>query len=546
MIKTITTFFSLGLSLCLSSQILIKDINPNGASSPIVFGNIGDTLLLYAHDDVNGKELWMSDGTESGTELLKDIQPGATRSNFPTSFIKIGSEYFFIAAHSGSFGISLWKTNGKSSGTVMVKDLGSYKVPQGGGFISALPMIGFKGNVFFVLDDNEGKELWISDGTSNGTKMLKNINIGFQTGSNPIGFIEFKDYLYFFANDGINGNELWRTDGTENGTVLFKDIYPGAISSFESGIPSLFIFKDHLYFGAQGTHDEGVELYRTDGTDNGTELFKDINTNVQASSFPAFIGVTDNFLLFRATTPNEGAELWISDGTVNGTKLLKDINEGNGSSFPSFAIELNGKLIFPASQSATGYELWVSDGTANGTYILKDINPGPTGGYYGNLTKFKNRIFFSATDDVNGVELWETNGSIWGTKLYKDLNPGADASNVKYLYVLNDRLYFSAAVEGTNEELYAMEPGEGVDIRKIQFNNNNIYPNPIHSNQELKIEVDFKVESVKLVDAMGKQITLTATQNGTWLIPSVFSAGIYTLEIKSEYQYSYQSLIIQP
>lgn len=546
MIKTITTLFTMGISICLSSQILIKDINPNGSSAPSIFGNFGDTLLLYAHDDDHGRELWMSDGTESGTELLKDIQTGATRSNFPTSFIKIGSEYYFIAAHSGSFGISLWKTDGKSTGTVMVKDLGSYKIPQGGGFISSLPMIGFKGKVFFVLDDNEGKELWISDGTNSGTKMLKNIHPGFQTGSNPIGFIEFKDYLYFFANDGTNGNELWRTDGTENGTVLFKDIYAGAISSFGAGTPSLFIFKDHLYFGAQGEHDEGVELYRTDGTVNGTALFKDINTNIQASSYPAFVGATDNFLLFRASTPDEGAELWVSDGTANGTKLLKDINSGTSSSFPASAVELNGKLIFAASQSATGYELWVSDGTENGTMILKDINPGPTGGYYGNLTKFKNRLFFSATDDVNGVELWETNGSIWGTKLHKDLNPGADASNVKSLYVLNDRLYFSATIDAANEELYALEPGEGVRIQKVNVGKKLVYPNPIKTNQELNIHLDIKIVSVNLIDALGKKIALTANSNGSWAMPSGIYSGIYSLEIQSENLNTYQSLIIQP
>jgi ELWxxDGT repeat protein len=34
--------------------------------------------------------------------------------------------------------------------------------------------------------------------------------------------------LYFIADDGVSGEELWKTDGTDAGTVLVKDINPGA------------------------------------------------------------------------------------------------------------------------------------------------------------------------------------------------------------------------------------------------------------------------------------------------------------------------------
>ena len=57
--------------------MLVKDINPGSASSgPGAMGVIGETLFFGAFDPVSGQELWKSDGTETGTVLVKDINPG--------------------------------------------------------------------------------------------------------------------------------------------------------------------------------------------------------------------------------------------------------------------------------------------------------------------------------------------------------------------------------------------------------------------------------------------------------------------------------------
>jgi len=46
--------------------------------------------------------------------------------------------------------------------------------------------------------------------------------------------------------------------------------------------------------------------------------------------------VFNNKLLFIVFTEAEGIELWVTDGTEEGMKILKDINGGSGDSNPNF------------------------------------------------------------------------------------------------------------------------------------------------------------------------------------------------------------------
>jgi ELWxxDGT repeat protein len=156
--------------------------------------------------------------------------------------------------------------------------------------------------------------LWVSDGTATGTQLLKDINPTAGTGSNPLFFKNFygegnNDVLYngkvfFLANNGTTGNELWITDGTSAGTVLVKDIRPGTPSGISTSSLSYFYTTSGLYFSA--TDGSGVEPWLSNGTDAGTARVFDVNTTTgTAGSNPQYLFIYNNQVYFNGTNGDD-------------------------------------------------------------------------------------------------------------------------------------------------------------------------------------------------------------------------------------------------
>ena len=112
-----------------------------------------------------------------------------------------------------------------------------------------------------------GQELWVSDGTDAGTRMVKDINPGMGN-SMPMGITAVGGRLYFSADDGVHGSELWTSDGTEAGTWMLRDINPAVPQPGELGWPigshpeGFTALGDTVYFSAGGP--DGIELWKTD------------------------------------------------------------------------------------------------------------------------------------------------------------------------------------------------------------------------------------------------------------------------------------------
>ena len=291
-------------------------------------------------------------------------------------------------------------------------------------------------SLFFAADDGvHGVELWATDGTPEGTRLVKDIN---PTGpSNPIGFTELNGITYFAADDGVHGKELWRTDGTPGRTSMVKDINTGFNGSVPLGsIPQGFaVYGGEIYFAAQ-TVNEGRELWKSDGTAGGTVLLMDIVPG-SVSASPGIGHVYAGWLYFGANQ-----NLWRTDGTAAHTELVLD-KDGSPVQGGGNFIEFGGLMYFTASTQATGGELWRTDGTPAGTFLFKDIVPGPTSSRPVNCTVVGTTMFFNALDPATGEELWKTDGTPGGTVLVKDLYAGTGSSSPNYLTALNDKVFFA-------------------------------------------------------------------------------------------------------
>src|SRR5690606_3497968 len=145
--------------------------------------------------------------------------------------------------------------------------------------------------------------------------------------SEILSFFIFNDQLFFTAIDGeiANKRELWKTDGTENGTVILKDI--GGQTNYD-GVKhnnDFLILNDHFFFYGF-TPGLGYELWKSDGTEQGTQMVKDINPGNAYNEDFLFGAVGNDHIVFRAFSPDSGYELWRSNGTEAGTYKIKEIN----------------------------------------------------------------------------------------------------------------------------------------------------------------------------------------------------------------------------
>ena len=87
--------------------MLVHDIWPGATSSnPSSLVNLNGMLFFAARTARTARELWKSDGTAAGTELVRDIRSG-TSSSSPQSLTAVGETLFF-GANDAAHGIELW------------------------------------------------------------------------------------------------------------------------------------------------------------------------------------------------------------------------------------------------------------------------------------------------------------------------------------------------------------------------------------------------------------------------------------------------------
>jgi ELWxxDGT repeat protein len=428
-------------------------LTPNDfVAQPYVVAN--GTALFAAKN-----QLWKSDGTAAGTSLVKDINPGLSE------FVNVNGTVFFTA-NDGVNGVALWKTDGTTNGTVLVKDFVP-DVPVHPNHETPIQLINVNGTLFFQtnLGFFEGSptfsELWKSDGTTAGTVVVRKMNsLAFRDVGRPSSngrLTASVNGALFFAS---NGN-LWKSDGTEAGTVL--------VTTKVGGVNLLVASNGRLFGVGSGT------VFVSDGTDQGTVILKGINRARELTD-------VNGTVFFTGEDSAIGNELWKSDGTINGTVLVKDIDPNFEGLRPRHFTNVNGTLFFSAvddwfsgsgevpAGTARGFKLYKSDGTANGTIPILDVGNHPSTGPQGAgpraLTNINGKLFFSLNDGVFGCEMWMSNGTPSGTVRVTDLPVGNSEHTPPDTFIpLPGRVLFTANDGVRGRELWsATVSANGVPI----------------------------------------------------------------------------------
>lgn len=423
---------------------LVRDINRTALpfdSNPSWFMGCGGALFFRARTAATGVELWRTDGTPGGTRLVKDINPGVGDST-PSWLHCIrdsnGRDFLVFAADDGRRGTELWASDGTAQGTRLVKDIFAGPLSsEPGGLVRMGRRV-----YFWAYEPSTGFELWRSDGTTAGTTLVKDFWPGFRSSKPWVANLNWTGTrLMVVANDGKSGDEVWCSDGTAAGTVMLE-VMPGPAGVWPLWMQNL---SNKTVFSATGP--SGNELYETDCTPAGTRLLKDIVPGIVGSEpqlpGPARIG---NDLYFTAETPQTGRELWKTDGTAAGTVLVSDIAPGSTGSAPQSLWALNGTLYFDAFTPATGRELFkFSGGTVS---LVADLLRGPADSDLRIAGYLPGKLLLSASDGRTGKELWRTDGTPAGTSLVKDIRAGAPGSDPDNFGWMSGRGLVFAADDG--------------------------------------------------------------------------------------------------
>ncbi len=406
---------------------LLSDVQVDAYwSNPKLRSTNGQTLFFIGKDAAHGNELWKTDGTPEGTTLVSDIHVGPRDTYFDwmtligdTLFLSFQGYRQYGGIEGTQFGKELWVSDGTSDGTQILKDLyyGSSS-PYGAAILNNQLMFAAEGYAFGKpYQEYVGRELYISDGSKEGTVLVKDINPGSGnsvTGVTTEGQSDFAvagSYYYFIANDGTHGSELWKSDGTELGTSLVKDITDGSASS---SLTSFTPAGDKLYFINKTSSNDNV-LWVSDGTEVGTKM---LEINASENDWSSILSYNNGILYFRGDGDVDGlneTELWRTDGTDLGTFQLIDAWQGPAGSSPLYVATVGEYMFFKAyggtgadymTWQTYGTELYISDGTVEGTARLWDFVPGYQGSYPGLVGVVGNDMILTFNTEAQGVEPW--------------------------------------------------------------------------------------------------------------------------------------------
>ncbi len=542
-----------------NSLRMVKDINPNGDSRPIVINNTLNAGLLFYAIDEKGKGLWLTDGTDSGTKLLHYFYPIHSHSAVERNYWSLNrvykDEFYFYASGVEDVDYELWKTDGTSKGTVLVKDLN----PNG----SSLPSSFHIRNGKLLFYTNRGpSDIWSTDGTEENTIKITNRP---EFSSNDLrGWNSSYD---FFIESLGDTEVLWSTDGTIESTSpltnKFNDYnvsYPtyrfngnkmymqGTTKDYNKGL----LVTDGTYEGTkelkffEDSQDDGLgflsnnngsgqklffRLYRnnglwvTDGTEKGTVKISPNEINYISSN--SVESDNSDKLFFVTFDEVKGEDLWVSDGTAEGTKFVKNLSVGNDRARIEFSDKVvSDKVLFLYENDKGVKSIWITDGTEAGTYILNfELRNLYRMFYHENV--INDILYFREMGNDNTFRLWRTDMTEEGTYKIMPKDQKNDVHVDEYFSFqieYKDNIYFFADYYGEGRKLYRIPNTISSVEENPQPELMTVYPNPAKDFIQLELE---KPMQLSIINSTGAKVKDYGIVDNGKLNVAELSSGVY-------------------
>ncbi|MDR2805384.1 MAG: T9SS type A sorting domain-containing protein [Dysgonamonadaceae bacterium] len=569
----------------------------------------GYQAFFAASDATHGEELWVTDGTQAGTHLVKDIQPGTAGSDI--NWLARFNDKVVFAANDGTNGSELWISDGTEAGTYLVKAIhewGDNSNPNAFTQINETQFVFRAKNI-----DSETYEsgsaagapqywLWISDGTEAGTQLLYECDTrlpGQDTGTYHYHWMRVGRKVFFKADykDGITkGEELWITDGTTAGTRMVKDINlevmnpttPNDGKTRNSAIDQMVNFYNEKLFFKAWTPEVGNEPWASDGTEAGTYMIADTNPTkgdngignggnmTEVGQFPYDGKVYGRGWKNENGTFQLGAtNLEPGNFTILGVNNspLESGTEARINGWPDPGVTFDGVYLF-CGQSGTnpqlsynfGGELHYTDGT--NVYVQSDFEPGASqSNWVKELTVASGSAYWwSDSGEATGhrQKLLRIDSKESSPVLVTSFDPKAD--EIHTLRNLGGDLLFARGSTTDNKGLYnysyrkpGYDPTKDADDLDIEYRTRDQIPNGIKSvpasakftifpnpaTDKFSFNVEGKVIDVKIYDLTGRLVKTELQPAGNSVNVSSLQKGVYQVLITSAETTYKSSLIIK-
>ena len=403
----------------------------------------------------SGSELWITDGSKDGTQLVSDL---SSVENYNSSWwIWSGTNtstktQFFTTNHiSGSE--SYWYYDGEE-----VIELGQVNPSLGA---QLTPVIG-EGIYYFIVGKGfSDSEIWVSRG--NEGDMIKVGDFGRVTHTKLIG-----ENLYVVHED--QNNIYAHIDGRSLEVNIIEQLFMPGTNTSRPGL--LKIINGDVYMMGRNT-DLGIAIYKSDDKIENVELVSDLYPRTNSSDISGPLSL-NNHLFFHLDDMISS-----NDGRIDHTFSYP---EGFTLQDIRYAVELEDKLI--ASSGRLG--LFIIDPIEGKFEVIREDGPfRATQGiildsqyWYVNLRDGQNQVirtdgstagtnvvidgmgsdgsildlstgleivdsifYFISYHPDTGEELWKSDGSIDGTVIVDDVVSDSLAKNIDYIFSSSKFLY---------------------------------------------------------------------------------------------------------